>query len=231
MNGTFPQIDDPEALQARAAEVVARLVRAYPQAECTLNFSNPLELLIATQLSAQCTDERVNLVTKDLFRKYRSPEDYVGVPREELEEDIHSTGFFRNKARNIQAACRLMLERFDGQVPRTMAEILSLPGVARKTASVVLGNAFGIVEGVVVDTHVARLSRRLGLTTRKEPDRIERDLMALVPREEWLALSHRLIAHGRAICDARKPKCAECILNDVCPAAFMANGQVEGVEA
>lgn len=208
----------------RAARIVERLAEAYPDATCSLAYTTPLELLVATILSAQCTDERVNLVTRELFCKYRSPEDYLSVPQEEIEQDIHSTGFYRNKAKAIQGACRVLLERYEGQVPRTMQELLPLPGVARKTASVVLGNAFGVTEGVVVDTHVARLAQRLGLTQQTDPQKIERDLIELVPRDRWLMLSHRLIAHGRSICPARRPLCDECVLFDLCPTGLSLAG-------
>jgi endonuclease-3 len=201
----------------RTAEVIRRLKRAYPDAHCALNHSNAFELLIATILSAQCTDERVNIVTAVLFRKYSGPADYLKVPQAELEKDIHSTGFFRNKAKNIRAACKLIVEKFGGRVPDTMDEILTLPGVARKTANVVLGNAFGIASGIVVDTHVARLSRRLGLTTNETAEKIEKDLIELVPKRNWIMFSHWLITHGRRICQARKPKCPECVLSTVCP--------------
>ncbi|HZU70459.1 MAG TPA: endonuclease III [Ktedonobacteraceae bacterium] len=213
-----PTPGSPEHIQA----ILAELHRLYPDARCSLNFSNPLELLIATQLSAQCTDERVNMVTTDLFRKYCHVEDYARVSQEELEQDIRSTGFYRNKARNIRAAAQRIITDFGGEVPRTMAELLTLPGVARKTANVVLGNAFGIVEGIVVDTHVGRLVRRFGWTINEDPVKVEQDLMKIVPREDWLNLSHMLIYHGRAICLARKPLCEECALNDLCPSAFIA---------
>lgn len=213
-----PTPGSPEHIQA----ILAELHRLYPDARCSLNFSNPLELLIATQLSAQCTDERVNMVTTDLFSKYCHVEDYARVSQEELEQDIRSTGFYRNKARNIRAAAQRIITDFGGEVPRTMAELLTLPGVARKTANVVLGNAFGIVEGIVVDTHVGRLVRRFGWTINEDPVKVEQDLMKIVPREDWLNLSHMLIYHGRAICLARKPLCEECALNDLCPSAFIA---------
>ena len=200
-----------------AAEVVRRLKKAYPDAHCALDHSNAFELLIATILSAQCTDARVNIVTADLFRKYRGPADYLKVPPTELEKDIHSTGFFRNKARNIQAACERIVSVFGGQVPKTMDELLTLGGVARKTANVVLGNAFRIASGVVVDTHVSRISQRLGLTSNITAEKIEEDLAALVPKKHWIMLPHWLIFHGRQICVARKPKCQECPLNDICP--------------
>jgi endonuclease-3 len=217
---TGPEPGSPEQVQA----IIAELRRLYPDAKCSLNFRNPLELLIATQLSAQCTDERVNMVTEHLFQKYRSAEDFATVSQEELEQDIRPTGFYRNKAKNIRAACQRILTEYGGEVPRTMAGLLSLAGVARKTANVVLGNAFGIVEGVVVDTHVARLSRRLGWTTNEDPVKIEQDLMRILPQEDWLDLSHLLIFHGRAICYARKPLCEECMLAHLCPAAFIAKG-------
>ncbi|MFN2501493.1 MAG: endonuclease III [Pyrinomonadaceae bacterium] len=203
--------------KARAAEIIRRLRKAYPHAHCALNHSNAFELLIATILSAQCTDQRVNMVTGGLFRKYRGPADYLAVPQEELQVDIHSTGFFRNKARNIQAACKRIIETFDGQVPQTMDDLLTLGGVARKTANVVLGNAFGIASGVVVDTHVGRVSQRLGLTDKMTAEKIESDLQALVPRRLWILFPHLMIYHGRQICVARKPKCPDCVLNAMCP--------------
>lgn len=203
--------------ETRAREVIKRLKKAYPDAHCALHHSSAFELLIATILSAQCTDERVNIVTADLFRKYRQPQDYLNVLQEELERDIHSTGFFRNKAKNIQAACEKIVEQFGSEVPQTMDELLTLNGVARKTANVVLGNAFGIAAGVVVDTHVSRLSQRLGLTQETVPEKIEKDLQELVPQRDWIMFPHWLISHGRKICQARKPKCGECVLNDICP--------------
>ncbi|HYN85871.1 MAG TPA: endonuclease III [Pyrinomonadaceae bacterium] len=206
-----------EAERERARRIVRLLRREYPDARCSLDHTNPLELLVATVLSAQCTDERVNLVTAELFRKYRSCEDYLRVSREELEQDIRPTGFFRNKARAIQGACRIICERHGGRVPATMEELLELPGVARKTANVVLGNAYGQASGVVVDTHVGRLSERLGLSVQKTPEKVERDLMALVPARDWVAFSHLLIAHGRAVCKARTPLCDACVLKADCP--------------
>ena len=202
---------------ARTLEIIKRLKKAYPDAHCALNHTTPFELLIATILSAQCTDERVNIVTADLFRKYRGPADFAATSQEELERDIHSTGFFRNKAKSIRSASQRIVEEFGGEVPHTMPEILSLAGVARKTANVVLGNAFGIASGVVVDAHVSRLSQRLGLTDEKTPEKIELDLQALVPKRHWVIFSHWLIFHGRQICRARKPKCTECVLADQCP--------------
>lgn len=192
----------------------------YPEPQCELNFSNPLELLVATILSAQCTDVRVNLVTASLFQKYRRPEEYLAVPVEELEEDIHSTGFYRNKTKNIRGACARMLAEYNGQVPDTMEALLTLPGVARKTANVVLGNVFGKAEGIAVDTHVTRLSNLLGLTEQSDPVKIERDLMAKFPQREWTNISHRIILHGRRVCIARRPRCGECGLSDLCPSAF-----------
>lgn len=200
-----------------AAEVIRRLKKAYPDAHCALDHTSPFELLIATILSAQCTDARVNMVTADLFRKYHGPADYLKVPQTELEKDIHSTGFFRNKAKSIQAACERIVSVYGGSVPKTMEELLTLGGVARKTANVVLGNAFGIASGVVVDTHVSRVSQRLGLTANKTAEKIEADLAAIVPKKHWIMLPHWLIFHGRRICVARKPKCPECPLNDICP--------------
>ncbi len=203
--------------QAQAAEIIKRLKKRYPDAHCALDHTSPFELLIATILSAQCTDERVNIVTANLFRKYRGPADFVNVSQEELEKDIHSTGFFRNKAKNIQAACRRIIDEFGGEIPQTMDELLTLGGVARKTANVVLGNAFGIASGVVVDTHVGRLSQRLGLTDEKTAEKIEQDLAALVPRKHWVMFPHWMIYHGRQVCNARKPDCGNCVLADICP--------------
>ena len=205
----------------RARQIVRLLKREYPEARCSLNYSNPLELLVATILSAQCTDERVNLVTAELFRKYRTAEDYAGAPASELERDIHSTGFFRNKAKAIRGACRLIAERHGGSVPRSMEELLELPGVARKTANVVLGNAYRIASGVVVDTHVSRLSERLGLSREKSAEKIERDLTALIRKSDWILFPHLLIAHGRKVCKARGPACGECTLARLCPSAVL----------
>jgi endonuclease III len=207
--------------KSRTRKIIRLLRKAYPDARCSLNHSNPLELLIATILSAQCTDERVNIVTADLFRKYRSAEDYLTVPRTELEQDIHSTGFFRNKSKSIQGAARIIAEEYKGQVPDTLDELLALPGVARKTANVVLGNAFGVAAGVVVDTHVSRLSQRLGLTKQIQPDKIERDLMELVPKKDWIDFSHLLIFHGRSVCKARFPMCEVCVVEKLCPSSLL----------
>jgi len=196
---------------------MAAFGRAYPEAHCELDHQSPLELLVATILSAQCTDRRVNIVTPALFQKYRTAADYAEAPLGELERAIKTTGFFRNKARNIKAACQTIVEKHGGQVPQTMEELIQLGGVGRKTANVVLGNAFGINVGVVVDTHVARLSQRLGLTKQKTPVKIERDLMALVPQNQWTLFSHWLIWHGRRRCFARKPDCANCEVRKWCP--------------
>jgi endonuclease III len=201
----------------RLKKIIAALDRAYPEAHCELDHRSPLELLIATILSAQCTDKRVNIVTPVLFKKYRSAADYANAPLAELEQAIRTTGFFRNKARNIKAACQAIVEKHGGQVPQTMEELIQLGGVGRKTANVVLGNAFGINVGVVVDTHVARLSHRLGLTKQKTPEKIERELMALVPQKQWTLFSHWLIWHGRRRCFARKPDCVHCELFMLCP--------------
>jgi endonuclease-3 len=206
-------------VKRRAAQVIRALAKEYPEARCALDFRTPLELLVATILSAQCTDTRVNLVTKGLFRKYRSAADYARADLAVLESEIQSTGFFRAKAKNIQACCQALQEKFGGEVPQDLDALVQLPGVGRKTANVVLGTAYGVASGVVVDTHVGRLSRRLGLTTRDDKDavRIEQDLMELVPRKEWIDFSHRMIHHGRQICAARKPKCDVCLMRSFCP--------------
>ncbi len=207
------------AKKERAMKIIAALDRTYPEAHCELNHADPLQLLIATILSAQCTDKRVNIVTKELFKKYRSAADYANAPLVELEQAIKSTGFFRNKAKNIQACCRKLIVRHAGNVPQTMEELTQLDGVGRKTANVVLGNAFGINVGVVVDTHIARLSQRLGLTKQKTPEKIEPDLMALVPQKQWTLFSHWLIWHGRCRCNARRPDCEGCEIKKLCPSA------------
>jgi endonuclease-3 len=208
----------------RTRKIIARLRKAYPDAKCSLNHSSPLELLIATILSAQCTDQRVNIVTADLFRKYHSCADYLKVPTSELQNDIRTTGFFRNKTKSIQGMCKVLTERGD-RVPETMEELLKLPGVARKTANVVLGNAFGIAGGVVVDTHVSRLSQRLGLTRNKNAEKIERDLVELVPKKDWIDFSHLLIYHGRQICKARNPLCERCVVEKLCPSSRLKTGK------
>lgn len=205
------------ARAARAQEILAALARTYPQAHCELDYSTPLELLIATILSAQCTDKRVNIVTRELFRVCKSAADFVALPQEQLEEIVHTTGFFRAKAKNIKACCTALVERHGGEVPRTMDELTALAGVGRKTANVVLGNAFGINVGVVVDTHVQRLTARLGLTRETTPEKIEQDMMRLVPCEQWAVFSHWLIWHGRRRCAARKPDCAHCEIAVLCP--------------
>jgi endonuclease-3 len=201
----------------RAAKIIRALGECYAEAVCSLNFRTPLELLVATILSAQCTDERVNVVTKTLFAKYPTAADYAKTPLAQLEGDIQSTGFFRNKAKNIQACCGTLLEKYNGKVPNELDKLVELAGVGRKTANVVMGTAFGIASGIVVDTHVGRISRRLGLTQEKDPEKIERDLMELIPPTEWIALSHRMIHHGRRCCMAKKPNCKECPLRKLCP--------------
>lgn len=204
----------------RAAKIIELLEKEYPNAKTALNYANPLELLVATMLSAQTTDVRVNIVTQTLFKKYRAPEDYANADIKELEQDIRSTGFYHNKARNLQKCCRLLVEKFNSQVPKTMEELLELPGVARKTANIVLFNAYGIIVGIAVDTHVRRLSERLGLTQQKDQDKIEKDLMQITPNEKWMELTDLLIFHGRQVCTAKKPKCEVCVLNKICPSAF-----------
>jgi endonuclease III len=213
-------LTSPEEKQ-RTRKIISLLRKEYPDVQCSLNFSSPLELTIATILAAQCTDERVNLVTAELFRKYHKPEDYLKVPVTELEQDIRSTGFFRNKAKSIQGACKLLVEKFGGQVPQNFTDLLTLPGVARKTANVVMGNAFGIASGVVVDTHVTRITQLLSLTAHSAPERIEQDLIELVPQKDWIDFSHLLIYHGRAVCIARRPQCDRCTLEKLCPSSLL----------
>jgi endonuclease-3 len=205
--------------QERANDIVVRLKQMYPKAKCALDFTNAFELLIATILSAQSTDVRVNIVTKSLFRKYPSPQAFASANQVEMERDVKQTGFFRNKAKAVIAASKAIVEKHNGEVPRTMDELTALPGVGRKTANVVLSNAYKIAVGIVVDTHVTRVSARLGLTATDDAVKIEQDLMKLIPQKEWTNFSHRLIAHGRTICIARKPKCAQCGLNELCPSA------------
>ena len=214
---SHPKRSDPA--ERRFPVLYRRLNRAYPDAKCALNFSNPHEMLFATILSAQCTDAMVNKVTADLFRKYPTLEDYVAADPLELQQDIKPTGFFRQKSKNLQAAARKILDEFGGKVPDTMAELTTLPGAARKTANIVLGNAYGKVEGIAVDTHVRRVSQRLGLTTHSDPVKIEQDLMNLVPRSKWFKLSYLFIEHGRAVCKAPVPRCVECVLSDLCPSS------------
>jgi endonuclease-3 len=204
----------------RLPELMRRLRAAHPDARCALDHTNPLELLVATILSAQCTDERVNQVTPALSAKYSTAIAFAGADRAELEAAIRPTGFFRHKARYIQETCRILAYDYDGQVPDDMETLLQLPGVARKTANVVLGVAFEIADGIVVDTHVKRLAGRLGLTRETDPDKIERDLMELVPHQDWIDIGHLLIFHGRRVCHARKPDCPNCVLNDLCPSAM-----------
>ncbi|HEU4521065.1 MAG TPA: endonuclease III [Thermoanaerobaculia bacterium] len=209
----------PAKKEERALDIVSRLKRMYPRAKCSLDFSNPFELLIATMLSAQSTDVRVNIVTKSLFRKYPGPREFAAAGHVEMERDVKQTGFFRNKAKAVIAASKAIMEKHAGDVPRTMDELTALPGVGRKTANVVLSNAFKTPAGIVVDTHVTRVAGRLGLTSHGDAVKIEQDLMKLIPQKEWTSFSHRLIDHGRAICVARKPKCRECLLNELCPSA------------
>ena len=204
----------------RVLEIIDLLEKEFPKAKIALNHTNPLELLVATILSAQCTDERVNIVTKSLFKKYRKAEDYADADLAELEQNIKSTGFYRNKAKNIKKAGEMLVQKFHSQVPKTMNEMLELPGVARKTANVVLQNAFGVVEGIAVDTHVRRVSARLGLTTNEDQDKIEQDLLRIVPRDKWMRITDLLIFLGRRVCNAKKPKCDICVLNKLCPSAF-----------
>jgi endonuclease-3 len=201
----------------RAAAIVARLAEAYPAAVCSLDFTSPFQLVIATILSAQCTDKRVNLVTPGLFRRWPTPETLAAAKQRDLEAVIRTTGFFRSKARSVLGCARALVERHGGEVPRTLDDLVRLPGVGRKTANVVLGTAFGIASGVVVDTHVGRISRRLGLTRATDAVRAERDLIRVLPQEHWITYSHRLIEHGRGICDARRPACESCPLAELCP--------------
>ena len=206
-------------IEQRAPVLIRRLEDTYPDAHVALNFTNPLECLIATILSAQCTDEKVNEVTATLFRKYRSAADYLAVAEDELKADIRPTGFFNQKAASLRAACERIVTVYAGEVPDTMDELITLRGVARKTANIVLGNSFGKVEGIAVDTHVRRLSNRLGFSEQSDPDKIEQDLMALVPRKGWFGFSYVLIDNGRAICQAKKPRCVECVVEDLCPSS------------
>ncbi len=201
-------------------EIIALLKKEYPDVKIALDFSNPLELLIATILSAQSTDKQINKVTKTLFKKYRTPQDYVKTPQEELEKDIYSTGFYRNKAKNIKKLCGILVENFNSKVPETMEDLITLPGVARKTANIVLSGAFGKIEGIAVDTHVKRLSFRLGLSANTDPEKIEKDLMKIIPKNDWDIFALLLIQHGRQVCNAKKPKCEICVLNKLCPSAF-----------
>lgn len=216
-------------VKEKVIQIIDLLEKEHPDAKIALRYSNPLELLVATMLSAQCTDERVNEVTKSLFKKYRTAEDYAKADLETLENDIRQTGFYKNKARNLKNACQMLVEKFGSEVPRTMNELLMLPGIARKTANIVLSNAYGIIEGIAVDTHVRRLAERLGLTKSKVQDKIEKDLMEAVPREKWARFTDLLIFHGRRVCAAKKPRCSECVLINLCPSASTFQGVAEGV--
>ena len=211
--------DEIKKIKPRAKKIIARLKQAYPDSGCSLVFRTPHQLLVSTILSAQCTDERVNMVTKDLFKKYRSPKAFAQADIEELEDDIRSTGFFRNKGKAIKESARILANDLKGEMPRTLHEMVKLPGVGRKTGSVVLGAAFGLAEGIVVDTHVMRLSRRLGFTKEKDPVKIERDLIEVIRKADWIIYSHLLIDHGRAVCKARKPACSDCQIAGFCPSA------------
>ncbi|WP_455276125.1 endonuclease III [[Eubacterium] cellulosolvens] len=206
--------------KSRVLKIIELLEKEHPDAKIALRFSNPLELLVATILSAQCTDDRVNIVTELLFKKYKKAEDYANAELKLLEEDIKSTGFYRNKAKNIKKCCQLLVEKYDSEVPKTMDSMLELPGVARKTANIVLSNAYGVIRGIAVDTHVQRLAQKLGLSENKNPDKIERDLMNMVPENFWKRITDLLIFHGRRVCVARKPKCSICAIKDLCPSAF-----------
>jgi endonuclease-3 len=206
--------------KARALRIMELLEKQHSDAKIALRYTNPLELLVATILSAQCTDERVNKVTEALFKKYMQAEDYANADLKELEQDIKSTGFYRNKAKNLKKCCQLLVDKYNSHVPSTMEELLKLPGVARKTANIVLSNAYGVIAGVAVDTHVRRLAQRLGLTENSNPDKIEKDLMHIVPKDKWMRITDLLIFHGRRVCVARKPKCDACVLNKICPSAF-----------
>ena len=207
----------------RAVEVVESLEKEFPDAEVALHYANPLQLLVATILSAQTTDRRVNIVTKSLFRKYGKAEDYANADLSALELEVKSTGFYHNKAKNIKKTGEMLVQKYHSQVPKTMTEMLELPGVARKTANIVLQNAYGVVEGIAVDTHVRRVSARLGLTENQDPNKIEQDLMRIVPKEKWVRITDFLITLGRRVCTARKPRCEICVLNKICPSAFTFN--------
>ena len=206
--------------KTRALKIIELLEKEHTNARIALNYSNPLELLVATMLSAQSTDETINKVTKTLFKKYTKPEDYANAKLTELEQDIRSTGFYHNKAKNLQNTTKMLVEKYNSKVPKTMEELVKLPGVARKTANIVLTNAFGVVVGVAVDTHVRRLAQRLGLSENKDPNKIEQDLMSIAPKDKWMRLTDLLIFHGRRVCTAKKPNCAGCVLNKICPSAF-----------
>ena len=217
-------------LKARTGEIISALAKAYPDARCSLDHVDPFQLLVATILSAQCTDKRVNIVTPVLFKRHRTARDFAKVTQEVLEREIHSTGFFRNKAKSIRGAARMIVEEFAGEVPRTMDQLLTLPGVARKTANVVLGSAFGRNEGIVVDTHVSRVAQRLGLTKATTAEKIEQDLMPLVPVEQWCHFGHLLVFLGRYCCTARKADCAACPVSELCPSAFSFEARRKAVQ-
>jgi endonuclease-3 len=206
--------------EARASKVLELLEINYPNAEIALDYANPLQLLVATILSAQATDQQINTITPKLFKKYKTAGDYANADLEELEQYIKSSGFYHNKAKNIKNCCKTLVEKFHSKVPKTMNELIELPGVGRKTANIILANAFGIVEGVAVDTHVGRLAQRLGLSENKDPNKIEADLMKIIPKEQWIKITDLLIFHGRRVCTAKKPNCAGCVLNRICPSAF-----------
>jgi endonuclease III len=212
--------------RTRTDQLIERLKAAHPDARCSLSYSNPLELLVATVLSAQCTDERVNRVTQSLFKKYRTASDYAGALPEELEEDIKATGFYRNKAKALRRCCAELVARYAGEVPANMAALVQLPGIGRKTANVILGNAYAMAKGIVVDTHVRRVAGRLGLTKHGDPDKIEQDLLQVVPRRDWIIIGHLLILHGRRTCAARAPKCPVCPLNDLCPSGKVPSSSI-----
>jgi endonuclease-3 len=216
-------VEKPEVYlehKARAQKIMELLEKEHSNAEIALHYNNPLELLVATILSAQATDEQINAITPKLFQKYKTAQDYVNVDLAELEQDIRSSGFYHNKAKNLKNTAKMLVEKYNSQVPKTMEELVELPGVARKTGNIVLFNAYGIIAGIAVDTHVRRLSQRLGLTENTNQDKIEKDLMNIVPKEKWMRFTDLLIFHGRRVCDARKPRCSVCVLNKICPSAF-----------
>jgi len=206
--------------KTRALKIIELLEKEHSDAKIALHYSSPLDLLVATMLSAQSTDKTINKVTKKLFKKYTKPEDYANADLKELEQAIHSTGFYHNKAKNLQESAKMLVKKYDSKVPKTMEELIKLPGVARKTANIILTNAYGIVAGIAVDTHVRRLAQRLGLTENNNPDKIEKDLMGILPKENWMRITDLLIFHGRRVCTAKKPNCTRCILNRICPSAF-----------
>jgi endonuclease III len=215
------KVDRRSSIEARAPELIKGLSKAYPHAHVALRFSNPLEMLVATILSAQCTDERVNKVTETLFKRYRTAKDYLKVPEAELAADVKSTGFFNQKTKSIRGACSRIVEVYGGKVPDSMEELITLPGVARKTANIVLGNAYGIVDGIAVDTHVRRLAQRLGFSDQEDPEKIEQDLMRLIPRKKWFDFTYVIIDHGRQVCVARSPRCGDCPVSDICPSSLV----------